>query len=349
MADLPRFRVAACLLLLALLSSCVTAPPSASRVDSLLPTDQTAYFTVDVVASRSSLPGVVTAAAISALGSDDDGADLEPVLDRLMRISGSFGPPAYLVATGRFPAGFTRLALSRADGIRRIPAPAMAPVRSLFVDESGNVQIAVLESGLIAISTGSLEPIFAADAAAQTAAQDRSAIATAASDDPGLDGADASMRDAEATLSPDDDRSVVDLPEADPGFARLWVPDPSVGVQQAIGIAVPGLQLEWLEFRLSAFKTDGGTTEPGVALLEVDLLFERELHASLFRRLSRGLILVMLQAYGLDASSAPETVSVEQEGTVVRVSGVFIEDQAVRRLLERVVNPGASEDHGGTR
>ena len=133
-------------------SGCATAPPppAGPYPESLLLTDYSNWFAVDVGANRDLIASVL----------EELGSDLSDVLDRVERIAGGVrlipGSPLEVsaVASGSFPQGGIRFALRTDRGFDRVAAQIDGSKAVYFNRTDSPLQIAVPADDLLYVSTG---------------------------------------------------------------------------------------------------------------------------------------------------------------------------------------------------
>ncbi len=319
---------------------CATTPPPATRTDRLLPADQSGYLAVDVAAITTHCPLLLDPdrlAELSLSGADatapahDATRDLKRFLERTARISASFRvhetapPTVYGTASGRYPYRFTTFALRRSPAFERTPAADGAPVRYTYSTVDRRLQLAVPEPGLVIFGTGPLAPVL--DAYAQQA-----------SGAPGGTTVEGTAPVRRLWVQPDAGMSVA--------LVRLTLPDPGARVLAELGIALPGLSVEEVGFQLGVpCSAEVGLSGEVVELSGV-FRFPGERQASLFRRVSRGLLLLLLNGLGLPSGELAATAVIEQDGAQVAFRGVHLAVQDAADLMVRLLT--ATGAVGGT-
>lgn len=311
-------------------AGCVTVPPPAV-VDRLVPAGGDGYFVIDVAMLRERIAEDAIVHTIDAALPSDEGTGGAGGVDRLVkrtdRVVGAFRVQAersadiVVLATGRFPAGLTRLALRTNDAFARMPAPEASGVPHVYVHLAGGLTIAVLDAGLLAIATDDIAPVLSLHAARAAGGLSAASVA--------VDGV--TLRaDAVAPVEPSS------LP-----IAELVVLHPEQQLLSRFGISIPIVTVEEVEFSVRAV--------PSSDLVELEgvFRFSGEREAGLFRRVSRGLVLVLIRALGIPVDNLAETVVIEQEGNDVRFGGIQLEaDQALDVAAALVIGDRAT---GGER
>jgi hypothetical protein len=304
----------------------VTTAPAPGPEDYLV-SGQSAYFGADVAGNRD-----LASFVIEALGVD---ADI--VIRRVDLLAGSIklaGPEVAEftgVAFGRFPEGATRYALWRDCGFRRTVAEMETGRLVYFRQSEGPLELAVPDSGIILMSTGSVVNL-----AAQAAAQS------------GSDHLDSQ------TVS--DLRSINDLHSQDeePGPDIVIVfPDPAAILAGPLALDMPRFPIQRLS--LAAFvtgqpvgtyaaavptSTEDEVEAPPAPAVVIELVgafeFSGESEAALFGRLGRVFILGFMRSLGLDSGTIRDTVSIDVDGTALIFGGVTMSPNELVNLVVRL-------------
>jgi len=316
---------------LVLVSGCATAPSaSATAAEDYLVPDQSAYFGVNVAANRELVSYVA-----ASLGAEADvivnridlfagSLDLAPAGD-----SASSGTPEISgVALGRFPKGATRFALWKDRGFRRSVSEIV-----YYRQVEGPLELAIPESGIILVSTGSVVGLVRETRAIESRLDPRTAewIRSVGGQGSGL------------AEGPD---------------IVIVLPDPGSVLTGPLGLDLPGFPILRLSLAVTVVPTDtdtgidsdpvadAGTTAdqrpvPAERLeLSGEFGFSSEMQAALFERLGRVFVIGFVRALGLETTNLRENAGysfeIEAHGTELRFQGVTMSPVELVGLVVRL-------------
>lgn len=319
---------------LAWVTGCATAPPAPTRAaeDYLVP-DQSAYFGVDVAANRELVSYVAGSLGVEAdvivnridlFAGSVDLADAGGSVSSAGAVS-SAEPGFSGVAFGRFPQGATRFALWKDREFRRSVAGTDTDRLVYYRQVGGPLEVAVPESGIILLSTGSVAGLIRA-------------------------------------TGPPHDRLDPEIVErirsvGSRGYGSVEGPDIVIVLPEPVSILTDRLGLDLPRFpilRLSLAVTvadlaestaaDDDTAEdtaerpvPAVQLgLSGEFQFSTETQAALFGRLGRVFILGFVRALGLETANLMDTVEIETDGTELRFQGIAVSPDELVGLAIRL-------------
>jgi hypothetical protein len=306
--------------------------PSAAAED-YLAAGESAYFGANVAANRDLVSYVVASL----------GANADVVIRRVDLFAGSIslGGPAAAefsgVAFGRFPKGATQYALWRDRGFNRSVAEMDSGKLVYFTQTDGLLEVAVPDSGIILMSTGSVVNL-----ASQVGAP--------------------SERGRLEAETADDLRSVSDFPSATGLRAQgarigpdivIVFPEPAEMLVGPLGLDTARFPIQRLS--LAAFVTDKpaganpatlstpaadesvGPLAPAVLIELVGVFeFSSEMEAALFGRLGRVFILGFMRSLGLETGTLRDTVTIEVDGSALTFGGVAISPDELVNLIVRL-------------
>lgn len=276
--------------LLIALASCATAPPIAERdLSRLLEAGAPVYVGLDVAGNRE----LVTQLAA------DLGIEAEAAVQRLDVVIGALGGdgdslPFSGVAIGRLPKGAISYALLRDRGFDRSVARLESGRFVYFQSSDGAYQIAVPETGLVLVTTGSVVRL------AESLDADRAPVSEPVA----------------AALS--------DLSDPEGRDVFLVVPEPQALIRRQ------GLQLDRFPVTGLSLAVYAG---PESLELRGLFSFETETQALLFSRLGRVLVLAFVRSLGLEAAGIRETLEIEPDGLELGFWGIEITQAELASLV----------------